>query len=168
MQCSCAFYNKVTKWSNIETSVGYSICTLVQYRVAESVIRHVCVFMFLCVSVRLEAVQQLTVETQSEGSVRVRWRGVSGVRAYRLVWGPFTGQDEANIKQHLAFLAVFIFFNKFPYTHCIFVSLLTKVEMWRVWRSLATASSTLCPACSLTQSTSSPSSRCMRATLRAL
>lgn len=52
--------------------------------------------MFLHVSVRLEAVQ-LSVETESEGSVRVRWRGVSGVRAYRLVWGPFTGQDEAKL-----------------------------------------------------------------------
>lgn len=36
--------------------------------------------------------QQLSVETESEGSVRVRWRGVSGARAYRLVWGPFTGR----------------------------------------------------------------------------
>lgn len=51
--------------------------------------------MFLLVSVRLEAVQQLSVETVSEGSVRVRWRGVSGVRAYSLVWGPFTGGQEA-------------------------------------------------------------------------
>lgn len=52
--------------------------------------------MLLLVSVRLEAVQQLSVETVSEGSVRVRWRGVGGVRAYRLVWGPFTGQQEAS------------------------------------------------------------------------
>lgn len=64
------------------------------------------VFIFLSVSVRLEAVQQLAVETVSEGSVRVRWRGVSGARAYRLVWGPFTGQDKADIKQHLAYLTV--------------------------------------------------------------
>lgn len=53
------------------------------------------VFLFSLVSVRLEAVQQLSVETVSEGSVRVRWRGVSGVRGYSLVWGPFTGQQEA-------------------------------------------------------------------------
>lgn len=53
-------------------------------------------FMFLLVSVRLEAVQQLSVETVSEGSVRVRWRGVSGVRAYSLVWGPFTGGQQAS------------------------------------------------------------------------
>lgn len=52
-------------------------------------------FMFLLVSVRLEAVQQLSVETVSEGSVRVRWRGVSGVKAYSLVWGLITGQQEA-------------------------------------------------------------------------
>ncbi|KAM4613224.1 collagen alpha-1(XII) chain isoform 4-T5 [Polymixia lowei] len=44
-------------------------------------------------TLRLEPVQQLTMETVSEGSVRVRWRGVSGVRAYRLVWGPFTGRN---------------------------------------------------------------------------
>lgn len=42
--------------------------------------------------VRLEAVQQLTVETESEGSVRLQWRQVPGVRGYRVVWGPFTGQ----------------------------------------------------------------------------
>lgn len=53
-------------------------------------------FVFLLVSVRLKAVQQLSVETVSEGSVRVQWRGVSGVRAYSLVWGPFTGQQEAS------------------------------------------------------------------------
>lgn len=66
--------------------------------------------MFLHVSVRLEAVQQLSVETESEGSVRVRWRGVSGARAYRLVWGPFTGQDKADTNQHLEFLPVSTFF----------------------------------------------------------
>lgn len=48
------------------------------------------VYVFVLVS--LEVVQQLSVETESEGSVRVRWRGVSGARAYRLVWGPFTGR----------------------------------------------------------------------------
>lgn len=48
--------------------------------------------MCLFVSVRLEAVQQLSVETESEGSVRVQWRSVGGARAYRLVWGPFTGE----------------------------------------------------------------------------
>lgn len=42
--------------------------------------------------VRLEAVQQLTVETVAEGSVRLQWRQVPGVRGYRVVWGPFTGQ----------------------------------------------------------------------------
>lgn len=52
-------------------------------------------FVFLLVSVRLEAVQQLSVETVSEGSVRVWWRGVSGVKAYSLVWGPITGQQQA-------------------------------------------------------------------------
>lgn len=58
-------------------------------------------------SVRLEAVQQLSVETESEGSVRVRWRQVGGVRAYRLVWGPFTGQDAASIYRQLCFLFFF-------------------------------------------------------------
>lgn len=48
--------------------------------------------MLFHVSVALKAVQQLSVENvESEGSIRVRWRGVSGVQAYRLVWGPFTG-----------------------------------------------------------------------------
>lgn len=45
-------------------------------------------------SVRLAAVQQLTVETASERSVRLQWRQVPGVRGYRVVWGPFTGQHE--------------------------------------------------------------------------
>uniref|UniRef100_A0A3P8UTM7 Fibronectin type-III domain-containing protein n=1 Tax=Cynoglossus semilaevis TaxID=244447 RepID=A0A3P8UTM7_CYNSE len=40
----------------------------------------------------LNAVQQLSVETQSEGSVVLRWAAVNGARAYRVVWGPFTGQ----------------------------------------------------------------------------
>ncbi|CAL8338963.1 unnamed protein product [Merluccius merluccius] len=44
-------------------------------------------------TLRLEPVQQLVVDTESESSVRVRWRGVAGARAYRLVWGPFTGRD---------------------------------------------------------------------------
>lgn len=52
------------------------------------------IFLFLHVSVRLVAVQQLTVETVSEGSVRLQWRQVPGVRGYRVVWGPFTGQDK--------------------------------------------------------------------------
>lgn len=43
---------------------------------------------------RLEAVQQLTVETEAEGSVRLQWRRVPGVRGYRVVWGPFTGKSE--------------------------------------------------------------------------
>ncbi|XP_059186339.1 collagen alpha-1(VII) chain [Centropristis striata] len=49
-------------------------------------------------TLRLEAVQQLSVETESEGSVRVRWRGVSGARAYRLVWGPFTGRNVETVE----------------------------------------------------------------------
>lgn len=73
--------------------------------------------MFLLVSVRLEAVQQLTVETVSEGSVQVRWRGVSSVRAYRLVWGPFTGQQEASfvvpfLHRHAVQSFVFLYFQK--------------------------------------------------------
>uniref|UniRef100_A0A3B4YV77 Collagen, type VII, alpha 1 n=1 Tax=Seriola lalandi dorsalis TaxID=1841481 RepID=A0A3B4YV77_SERLL len=44
-------------------------------------------------TLRLEAVKQLSVETDSEGSVRLRWRGVSGARTYRLVWGPFPGRN---------------------------------------------------------------------------
>lgn len=52
------------------------------------------IFLLLHVSVRLVAVQQLTVETESEGSVRLQWRQVPGVRGYRVVWGPFTGQDK--------------------------------------------------------------------------
>lgn len=55
------------------------------------------------VSVRLAAVEQLSVETVSEGSVRVRWRAAGGVRAYRLVWGPFTGQNEGHTEQHFLF-----------------------------------------------------------------
>ncbi|KAM7422509.1 hypothetical protein PAMA_010518 [Pampus argenteus] len=49
-------------------------------------------------TLRLEAVQQLSVETESEGSVRVRWRAVSGARAYRLVWGPFTGRNVETVE----------------------------------------------------------------------
>ncbi|XP_031705428.1 collagen alpha-1(VII) chain [Anarrhichthys ocellatus] len=49
-------------------------------------------------TLRLEAVQQLSVETESEGSVRVRWRGVIGARAYRLVWGPFTGRNVETVE----------------------------------------------------------------------
>lgn len=56
---------------------------------------------WLFILVPLEAVQQLSVEIESVSSVRVRWRGVSGVRAYRLVWGPITGQEEATIWQHI-------------------------------------------------------------------
>lgn len=50
----------------------------------------------VCVAVRLEPVQQLVVDTESESSVRVRWRGVAGARLYRLVWGPFTGNGATN------------------------------------------------------------------------
>ncbi|MEQ2182626.1 hypothetical protein GOODEAATRI_024296, partial [Goodea atripinnis] len=52
---------------------------------------NVCLLVLLISSVSLEAVQQLTVETVSEGNIRVKWRRVSGARVYRLVWGPFTG-----------------------------------------------------------------------------
>lgn len=74
-------------------------------------------FMYLLVSVRLEAVQQLSVATVSEGSVRVRWSGVNGVRAYRLVWGPFTGQQEASavgtcLHWHAVRSFVFLLFQK--------------------------------------------------------
>ncbi|CAB1353805.1 unnamed protein product, partial [Coregonus sp. 'balchen'] len=48
-------------------------------------------------TLRLEAAQQLSVETVSERSVRVLWRGVGGARAYRLVWGPFTGRDVESV-----------------------------------------------------------------------
>ncbi|KAJ8265290.1 hypothetical protein COCON_G00143890 [Conger conger] len=47
---------------------------------------------------RLQAVQQLSVQTVSERSVRVLWKGVAGVRAYRLVWGPFTGRDVQRVE----------------------------------------------------------------------
>ncbi|XP_014022476.2 collagen alpha-1(VII) chain isoform X2 [Salmo salar] len=49
-------------------------------------------------TLRLEAAQQLSVETVSERSVRVLWRGVGGARAYRLVWGPFTGRDVKSVE----------------------------------------------------------------------
>ncbi len=43
-------------------------------------------------AVRLEGVQQLSVDTISSNSVRVRWTGVEGARGNRVVWGPLTGQ----------------------------------------------------------------------------
>ncbi|XP_073810467.1 collagen alpha-1(VII) chain isoform X1 [Danio rerio] len=46
----------------------------------------------------LEGVQQLSVETISTSSVRVRWTGVTGARAYRVVWGPFTGNDVETVE----------------------------------------------------------------------
>ncbi|KAM9408211.1 uncharacterized protein col7a1 [Pholidichthys leucotaenia] len=49
-------------------------------------------------TLRLEAVQQLFVEKESDDSVRVRWRSVSGVQAYRLVWGPFTGRNVETVE----------------------------------------------------------------------
>lgn len=52
-----------------------------------------CFCLCLLVLVRLEAVQQLSVKTLSEGSVYVRWRGVSGVKGYRLICGPLRGQQ---------------------------------------------------------------------------
>lgn len=50
--------------------------------------------------VRLESVQQLSVETEAEGSVRLQWRRVTGVRGYRVVWGPFTGQRSQRHTTH--------------------------------------------------------------------
>ncbi|KAI4827322.1 hypothetical protein KUCAC02_030725, partial [Chaenocephalus aceratus] len=49
-------------------------------------------------TLRLQAVEQLSVETESEGSVHVRWRSVRGARAYRLVWGPFTGRNVETVE----------------------------------------------------------------------
>ncbi|XP_042615137.1 collagen alpha-1(VII) chain-like [Cyprinus carpio] len=49
-------------------------------------------------TLRLEGVQQLSVETISSNSVRVRWTGVTGARGYRVVWGPFTGSDVESIE----------------------------------------------------------------------
>ncbi|KAI4905742.1 hypothetical protein NFI96_003036 [Prochilodus magdalenae] len=49
-------------------------------------------------SVRLEGVQELSVTTVSNSSVQVRWRGVSGARGYRLVWGPFRGSDVETVE----------------------------------------------------------------------
>ncbi|XP_066555651.1 collagen alpha-1(VII) chain [Amia ocellicauda] len=44
-------------------------------------------------TLRLEGVQQLSVQTASARSVLVQWRGVGGATGYRLVWGPFTGRE---------------------------------------------------------------------------
>lgn len=60
--------------------------------------------------VRLEAVQQLTVETETEGSVRLQWRQVPGVRGYRVVWGPFTGQ-RSSFKRHAARVSIIHLIN---------------------------------------------------------
>lgn len=80
--------------------IWYSICSFFFFFFELANILSVCVvFMFLHMSVRLEAVKQLSVETESEGSVLLRWSGVSGARAYRLVWGPFTGQDKSRRRQ---------------------------------------------------------------------
>ncbi|KAG9332545.1 hypothetical protein JZ751_014643, partial [Albula glossodonta] len=49
-------------------------------------------------TLRLEAVQQLSVQTVSDSTVRVLWRGVGGVRGYRLVWGPFTGREVERVE----------------------------------------------------------------------
>uniref|UniRef100_A0A673LG20 Collagen, type VII, alpha 1 n=1 Tax=Sinocyclocheilus rhinocerous TaxID=307959 RepID=A0A673LG20_9TELE len=49
-------------------------------------------------TLRLEGVQQLSVETISSNSVRVRWTGVVGARGYRVVWGPFTGSDAETVE----------------------------------------------------------------------
>ncbi|KAL0978337.1 hypothetical protein UPYG_G00169230 [Umbra pygmaea] len=47
---------------------------------------------------RLEAPQQLSLETLSETSARVLWRRVGGARAYRLVWGPFAGRNVDSVE----------------------------------------------------------------------
>ncbi|XP_069045767.1 collagen alpha-1(VII) chain isoform X3 [Lepisosteus oculatus] len=44
-------------------------------------------------TLRLEPVQQLSVQTVSPRSVRVLWRAAEGATGYRLVWGPFTGRE---------------------------------------------------------------------------
>ncbi|KAG1942644.1 collagen alpha-1(VII) chain [Pimephales promelas] len=49
-------------------------------------------------TLRLDGVQQLSVETISSNSVRVRWTGVTGARGYRVVWGPFTGSDVETVE----------------------------------------------------------------------
>uniref|UniRef100_A0A671R313 Collagen, type VII, alpha 1 n=1 Tax=Sinocyclocheilus anshuiensis TaxID=1608454 RepID=A0A671R313_9TELE len=49
-------------------------------------------------TLHLEGVQQLSVETISSNSVRVRWTGVAGARGYRVVWGPFTGSDVETVE----------------------------------------------------------------------
>uniref|UniRef100_A0A672SQM2 Collagen, type VII, alpha 1 n=1 Tax=Sinocyclocheilus grahami TaxID=75366 RepID=A0A672SQM2_SINGR len=49
-------------------------------------------------TLRLDGVQQLSVETISSNSVRVRWTGVAGARGYRVVWGPFTGSDVETVE----------------------------------------------------------------------
>uniref|UniRef100_A0A3Q1H9R2 Uncharacterized protein n=1 Tax=Anabas testudineus TaxID=64144 RepID=A0A3Q1H9R2_ANATE len=49
-------------------------------------------------TLRLEAVQEFSVDTESEGNVRLTWKGVSGARAYRLVWGPFTGRNVETVE----------------------------------------------------------------------
>ncbi|RXN08048.1 collagen alpha-1(VII) chain [Labeo rohita] len=49
-------------------------------------------------TLRLEGVQQLSVETVSSNSVRVRWTGQVGARGYRVVWGPFTGSDVETVE----------------------------------------------------------------------
>ncbi|KAK2889366.1 hypothetical protein Q8A67_014741 [Cirrhinus molitorella] len=49
-------------------------------------------------TLRLEGVQQLSVDTVSSSSVRVRWTGVAGARGYRVVWGPLTGSDVETVE----------------------------------------------------------------------
>ncbi|XP_051562763.1 collagen alpha-1(VII) chain-like isoform X2 [Myxocyprinus asiaticus] len=49
-------------------------------------------------TLRLEGVQQLSVETISSNSVQVRWTGVTGARGYRVVWGPLTGSDVETVE----------------------------------------------------------------------
>uniref|UniRef100_A0A3B4CGT1 Collagen, type VII, alpha 1 n=1 Tax=Pygocentrus nattereri TaxID=42514 RepID=A0A3B4CGT1_PYGNA len=49
-------------------------------------------------TLRLAGVQELSVVTVSNSSVEVRWRGVTGARGYRLVWGPFRGSDVETVE----------------------------------------------------------------------
>uniref|UniRef100_A0A8C3RII3 Collagen alpha-1(VII) chain n=1 Tax=Chelydra serpentina TaxID=8475 RepID=A0A8C3RII3_CHESE len=44
-------------------------------------------------TVRLEGVQQLSVQNISQQSMLVTWRGVSGATGYRVSWGLLSGQD---------------------------------------------------------------------------
>lgn len=60
-------------------------------------------------AVRLEGVQQLSVDTISSNRVRVRWTGVAGARGNRVVWGPLTGQQ---IFEEVLFKKIFLHGDK--------------------------------------------------------